>query len=66
VLVGWRSVSVPLTLPCNTRWIVSTRKKSERKGGHGSVKKARRAKKAYARGGEKALMKAKWPRLTHN
>jgi hypothetical protein len=29
-------------------------------------KKARRAKKAYARGGEKALMKAKWPRLTHN
>jgi hypothetical protein len=26
--------------------------------------KARRAKEAYARGGENALMKAKWPRLT--
>jgi hypothetical protein len=28
--------------------------------------KTRHAKEAYARGGEKALMKGKWPRLTHN
>jgi hypothetical protein len=28
--------------------------------------KARRVKKAYARGGEKVLIKGKWPRLTHD
>jgi hypothetical protein len=28
--------------------------------------KARRTKEAYARGGEKALMKGKWPCLTQN
>jgi hypothetical protein len=28
--------------------------------------KAQRAKEAYARGGEKALIKGKWPRLTHD
>jgi hypothetical protein len=28
--------------------------------------KARHAKEAYARGGEKALMKGKWPHLTQN
>jgi hypothetical protein len=28
--------------------------------------KARRAKEAYERGGEKALMKGKWPRLTQD
>jgi hypothetical protein len=27
---------------------------------------ARRAKEAYARGGEKALIKGKWPRLIHD
>jgi hypothetical protein len=29
-------------------------------------KKTRRVKEAYARGGEKALMKGKWPRLTQD
>jgi hypothetical protein len=28
--------------------------------------KARHAKEAYARGGEKVLMKAKWPHLTQD
>jgi hypothetical protein len=28
--------------------------------------KAQRAKEAYARGGEKALIKGKWPRPTHD
>jgi hypothetical protein len=28
--------------------------------------KARRAKEAYARGGEKVLVKGKWPRLTQD
>jgi hypothetical protein len=28
--------------------------------------KARRVKEAYARGGEKAPIKGKWPRLTHD
>jgi hypothetical protein len=28
--------------------------------------KARRIKEAYAKGGERALMKAKWPRLTQD
>jgi hypothetical protein len=28
--------------------------------------KVRRAKEAYARGGERALMKGKWPRLTQD
>jgi hypothetical protein len=28
--------------------------------------KARRVKEAYERGGEKVLMKAKWPRLTQD
>jgi hypothetical protein len=28
--------------------------------------KARRVKEAYARGGEKALINGKWPRLTHD
>jgi hypothetical protein len=29
-------------------------------------KKARRVKEAYERGGEKALMKGKWPHLTQD
>jgi hypothetical protein len=28
--------------------------------------KARHAKEAYARGGEKTLIKGKWPHLTHD
>jgi hypothetical protein len=28
--------------------------------------KARRVKKTYAKGGERSLMKAKWPRLTQD
>jgi hypothetical protein len=30
---------VPLTLPCSARWIVSMRKKSERKRGHENMRK---------------------------
>jgi hypothetical protein len=39
--------------------------KQEEERAH-KLEKARRAKEAYARGGEKALIKGKWPRLTQD
>jgi hypothetical protein len=39
VPVEWRSVGAPLTLPCVMRWIVRTIKRSERRRGHGSMRK---------------------------
>jgi hypothetical protein len=38
-------------------------KREERAQKH---EKTRLVKEAYARGGEKTLMKGKWPRLTHD
>jgi hypothetical protein len=39
VPVGCQSVSAPLTLPCSARWLVRGTKRSERRRGHGSVRK---------------------------
>jgi hypothetical protein len=37
--VGWQSVSMPLTVPCSARWIVRSINRSDRRRGHGSVRK---------------------------
>jgi hypothetical protein len=37
--VGWWNVNVPLTLPCSVRWLVRSIKTSERRRGHGSMRK---------------------------
>jgi hypothetical protein len=41
-------------------------KRSERRRGGQKREKARHVKEAYAKGGERALMKGKWPRLTQD
>jgi hypothetical protein len=64
VPVGWRSISAPLNLPYSVRWLMRSTKRSERRRGHGSMRKAQCVKETYARGGEKALMKSKWSHLT--
>jgi hypothetical protein len=65
VPIGWRSIGTPLTLPCIVRWIVRSIKRSERRREHGSMRK-HDVKEAYVGGGERALIKAKWPRLTQD
>jgi hypothetical protein len=39
VLVGWRSVGMPLSLPDSVRWIVMSIKRNESRRGHTNVRK---------------------------
>jgi hypothetical protein len=64
VPVVWRSVSASHALPCSVARKEYKEKREDERAER--CEKARRVKEVYARGGEKALMKYKWPCFTQN